>query len=661
MKNNLEIVKYRTVLLFTIEIVIALLLEFVFKVRYASFILIFVVVDAIYVAYLIYRYTQEAQESYYEIRDLVTSNMSEAIDFGDVGIVTYNHEYLITWMSDMFSKREIHYVGEKITMWLPEINQLFQHEVDSVNVEFEGYRYLVTRGDGEQVLYFKDVTDLSLLQTNYKNEKVVVGIIHMDNYNETTQYEDEQKIALINTNLRQKVIDWCVHHKMMVRRIRSDRFMLVLNEAQYTIIAEENFSILHEIRKEAAKMDVAITLSMAFAKGTSDYLELDKMVNDMLELAQNRGGDQVAVKEFGGNPKLYGGSSEAQEKRSRVRVRVMSKTIQDTIENSSKVLIVGHKEMDFDCLGAAIGISRIASLYNKEVYICLDEHSIERKVEQTIYRINQKLLENHTFIPVDEAVDMVDKDTLVIAVDHHRMTLSSGAKLIEVAPKTMVIDHHRRSSDDNIPAVLVYIETSASSTTELITELLPYQTANIELLEEEANIMFAGMLVDTNHFRTRSGSRTFEAAAQLRKLGADPASADEMLKETYREFELRNDMLSYSTRVYDNILVCAIDNDEIYNRTALSIAADELLSIKDVKATFVIAQIDSETVAISARSNGDVNVQTLMEKMGGGGHFTGAALQRKESSVKELEDELLDCLDVYIKEEKQAHESNSVE
>jgi len=661
MKNNLEANKYRTALLFTVEIVIALLLEFVFKVRYASFILIFVIVDAVYVAWLMYQYNQEATENYYSIKDLVTTNMSEAIHFGDVGIVTYNHEYLITWMSDLFTDREINYVGEKITMWLPDINQLFQNEVDRVTVEFEGYLYLVTRGEGEQVLYFKDITDYSLLQKNYKNEKVVIGMIHMDNYNETIQYEDEQKIALINTNVRQKVVDWCVHHKMMVRRVRSDRFMVVLNEAQYAHIAEENFSILHEVRNEATKLDVAITLSMAFARGTNDYLELDKMMNDLLELAQNRGGDQVAVKVYGENVKLFGGSSEAQEKRSRVRVRVMAKTIQDMIENSSKVFIVGHKEMDFDCLGAALGMSRIVSALHKEVYIALDERSIERKVEQAIYRINKKLVENHNFIPVEEVEEMIDKDTLVIAVDHHRMSLSSGAKIIEKASKTMVIDHHRRSSDDNIPAVLVYVETSASSTTELVTELLQYQYDKIELLEEEADVMFAGMLVDTNHFRTRSGSRTFEAAAQLRKMGADPANADDMLKDTYREFELRNEMLSYSERVYDNILVCAIDNDEIYNRTALSIAADDLLSIKDTKATFVIARIDAETVAISARSAGEVNVQTLMEKMGGGGHFTGAALQRKESSVKELEDELLDCLDEYLKEEKRTYESNSIE
>ena len=169
MKSKTESIKYYTVILFTVEIVIALLLEFVFKVRYASFILIFVVLDALYVAWLIYLFNEEATINYHSIKDLVTTNMAEAVTFGDVGIVTYNHEYMITWMSDLFNQREINYVGEKITMWLPEINQLFQNEVDRVTVEFEGYRYLVIRGEGEQVLYFKDITDISLLRNNYKN------------------------------------------------------------------------------------------------------------------------------------------------------------------------------------------------------------------------------------------------------------------------------------------------------------------------------------------------------------------------------------------------------------------------------------------------------------------------------------------------------------
>lgn len=657
MKVQIEKIKVNAVVLFTAEILIALILEFGFRVRYASFILIFVVVDALFMAYVMHSYSEDETMRKYEIKEFVSENMAEAIQFGDVGIVTYDQDYLITWMSDLFAQREVNYIGEKVTMWLPDINQLFKNEVDEITVEFEGYRYLVTRLNGEQVLFFKDITELSVLKKTYQEEQVVVGMIHMDNYSDVVQYEDEQKIALINTNLRQKVLDWCVNNHMLVRRVRSDRFLVAMNEVHYEQVVANHFSILYDVRKEAQNMDVAITLSMAFARGTSNFLELDKMVNDLLEFAQNRGGDQVATRKYGEEVKVFGGSSEAQEKRSRVRVRVMAKTIHDMIESSSSVFIIGHKDMDFDCMGAALGISRIASKTGKDVYIVLDENSIERKLEQALYRINEALVEYHNFIPIDEALSLMDKNSLVIAVDHHSVGLSSGEKLLEQSKRTMIIDHHRRRSDDNINATMVYIETSASSTTELVTELLQYQPEKITLLSEEVNVMFAGMLVDTNHFRTRSGSRTFEAAAQLRKMGADPMLADDMLKDTYKEFELRTELVSYSEAVYEDIVVSSIDNERVYNRTLLSKAADYLLQIQDMQASFVIAKVDAETCAISARSNGEINVQLIMEKMNGGGHFTAAALQRKQTTVQELKEELIETLEVYFKEVKE-NESN---
>lgn len=660
MKERLEHVKIELAVLFSVQVAIALILEFVFRVRFAAWLLVFVAIDAIFVVWVMYLYREAEANQEYSIKQVVTDNVADAIAYGDVGLVAYDQNYVIVWMSDLFIQREVNYVGEKITMWIPEINLLFQDEVDQITVEFEGYRYQVQRRNEEQVLLFKDVTEISLLQGHYDDEKVVIGMIHMDNYNETVQYEDEQKIALINSNLRQRVLDWCKKYNMLVRRIRSDRFVVVLNEAIYQQAARDHFSILQEVRKEAANLEVAITLSMAFARGTSNYSELDKMVNDLLELAQNRGGDQVAARKVGEDIKFMGGSTEAQEKRSRVRVRVMAQTIRNMIESSSNVIIIGHKEMDFDCMGAAIGMSRIVSACGKDAYIVALDTTIEGKLKQCLYRFNDDLIAVHRFVNEDEALERMNASTLVIAVDHHAVGLSNAPRVLERSKKTMVIDHHRRKTDDNIQAVLVYVETSASSATELVTEFMQYQPERIEITETEANIMFAGMLVDTNHFRSRSGSRTFEAAAELRKMGADPLEADDLLKDTYKEFELRTRILSYSERIFENFVIAPIETDEIFTRTMLSQAADYLLSIQNVLASFVIAKIDEETVAISARSSGEVNVQILMEKMNGGGHFTGAAMQRKGSTVEAVTDELVNVLADYIKEVA-SHESNTAE
>ena len=658
---NLDNIKIQAAVLFAVQIVVALVLEFGFKLPSASIILFFILVNLIFIGYLLYMFSSTLSKRSQTIKEITNDNISQVMRYGNVGMVIYDDNYNVIWMSDLFEEREINYVGEKLTMWLPDVNELLQEGVDSIVVDFEGYRYRVDKKDDEQVLFFQDITDFSLLEMKYKNEQVVVGIVHMDNYNDTVQYEDEQKIATINANLRQKVIDWCLKHNMLIRRVRADRFLVVLNEDDYLEAEKEHFSILNEVREQSQSLDVSITLSMAFARGTADYIELDKMVNELLELAQNRGGDQVATRVYGEDYKFIGGSSEAQEKRSRVRVRVMSQTISNMIQSSSNVFIVGHKDMDFDCAGAALGMSRIATGLGVDCYVIGNDITIENKLERAMYLNNDELVENHNFISEEDALDLVEKDSLIIAVDHHSVGLCNAPKLLETCTQVMIIDHHRRKSNDNINAILVYLEASASSTSELVVELLQYQVDKVELTEIEANVMFAGMVIDTNNFRTRCGTRTFEAAANLRKMGADPLVVDGMLKDSYQEFELRTKILSYSEILHDRYIIAPIVEDGVFERAMLSKAANVLLTIQNVKAAFVIARTDSETIAISARSNGDMNVQTVMEKMHGGGHFSAAALQREDTTVEELKEELIRVIDEYEEEMRESNESNTIE
>ena len=658
---NLDNIKIQAAVLFAVQIVVALMLEFGFKLPSASIILFFILVNLIFIGYLLYMFSSTLSKRNQTIKEITNDNISQVMRYGNVGMVIYDDNYNVTWMSDLFEEREINYVGEKLTMWLPDVNELLQEGVDSIVVDFEGYRYRVDKKDDEQVLFFQDITDFSLLEMKYKNEQVVVGIVHMDNYNDTVQYEDEQKIATINANLRQKVIDWCLKHNMLIRRVRADRFLVVLNEDDYLEAEKEHFSILNEVREQSQSLDVSITLSMAFARGTADYIELDKMVNELLELAQNRGGDQVATRVYGEDYKFIGGSSEAQEKRSRVRVRVMSQTISNMIQSSSNVFIVGHKDMDFDCAGAALGMSRIATGLGVDCYVIGNDITIENKLERAMYLNNDELVENHNFISEEDALDLVEKDSLIIVVDHHSVGLCNAPKLVEACTQVMIIDHHRRKSSNNINAILVYLEASASSTSELVVELLQYQTDKVELTEIEANVMFAGMVIDTNNFRTRCGTRTFEAAANLRKMGADPLVVDDMLKDSYQEFELRTKILSYSEILHDRYIIAPIVEDGVFERAMLSKAANVLLTIQNVKAAFVIARTDSETIAISARSNGDMNVQTIMEKMQGGGHFSAAALQREDTTVEELKEELIRVIDEYEEEMRESNESDTIE
>ena len=658
MRNRLEKIQIIGFGIILAEIIITLLLEFGFQVRFAATMMIMVAVNGVYFVVAFIKKHDDETTRQETIRQYLNESAAEAIDLGSIGILMYDDNHNVEWNSELMTEWGLDAVGQSVTMWKPEINKIFTDEEDFVYVQENGREFEVRRTTHGQVLFFKDVTELRQLEEQYENEKVVFGLIHLDNYSETIQYEDETKIAKINTEVRQRVLDWCKSHNMLVRRVRSDQFVVVVNELNFEQCVRSRFDILDEVRKNAEKLEVAITLSMAFAKGTPDYLELDSMVSDMMELAMNRGGDQVCVKEPGEEVKFYGGSTEAQEKRSRVRVRVMAQSIRNMIAKASNVIIVGHKEMDFDCFGAALGMDVISQLCGVPGVIVAKDTTIESKLKQNLYAFSDELMERHLFVNEEEALALLSDDTLVIAVDHHVMSLSNGASILEKSRRNMIIDHHRRKSEDGISASLVYVETSASSATELIVELLQYQPNKSKetLTKLEANIMFAGMAVDTNRFRSRSGSRTFEAASALRQFGADPMEVDEMLKDTYQEFEVRTKILSNVEKVFDDFVIAPVN--AIVSRTSLSKAADYLLQVQGIKAAFAIGMIDDHTAAISARSNGDVNVQVIMERMNGGGHLTQAALQRADCTVDDLNNELYDVLEEYVKENE--HESNSV-
>ncbi len=377
---------------------------------------------------------------------------------------------------------------------------------------------------------------------------------------------------------------------------------------------------------------------MAFALGTDDLIKLDEMSNRALELSQGRGGDQVAVKVDGEDIRYYGGGSEAQEKGSKVRVRVLSQTLRELIIRANNVIIVGHKTMDFDCFGAAIGISRIVQNLKKPVSIVTYSGGIEKKLNQAIELYQDDLSSLHTLIDEDRALSELKQDTLVILVDHHNKSQTNASRVIEKASKIAIIDHHRRTQDFEFNPIFAYIETSSSSTSEMVAEFFVYQSSQIELTDIEATIMFTGILIDTNHFSQRTGSRTFETAAHLRSLGADPAEADNLLKEDFGEFDLRTDVLNRARKV-GNYIVAPYE-DQVLSRAMISQVANNLLKIQGVEASFVISPLNDDRVGISARSKGNINVQVIMEDMGGGGHFSMAAVQKENTSVAAMTQEL---------------------
>ena len=647
-------------ILIIVTIVEALLLFF-FRAGLDRMILPAVIILIIQVAayfYLTERFESMMEEQAIGVRDALGVTAEKAFLFGEIGLLMYDDDYVITQMSELFEQRGLNHVGSKVLSWLPEVDPLISGQGDTATVQLDERMYEITRREDEPVLIFRDITEQHNAMLSYSEERPVIGIAVLDNYDEVTQYEDDASLSNINAAVRTPLTDYFRERGILLKRISNSRYYMVLNEKMFSDLVSDHFSILNTIRRSAAKQDLAISLSMAFARGTERLEELDEIAVKLIDLAQSRGGDQVVVQQAGGEVKYFGGSSEATEKRSRVRVRVMANTFRELISRSSNVIICGHRNMDFDCVGSAIGVARAATALNKQVCIIGKTGGIEEKLAKVLAENAEELNQEVRFVTESEAINQLQANTLTVMVDHHNIKQSNGSKLLESASKIAIIDHHRRSTEMGVKPVLVYIEAGASSACELITEMMPYISSRIEISELAANIMLAGMTIDTNRFHVRTGARTFEAAAALRKMGADPMQVDDYLKDTYDELTLKASCMSKAKR-HDNAIITIPYKDGVLTRSLMSQVADQMLEIQGIDAVFVIANDTEGETAISARSNGKVNVQRIMEAIGGGGHMTAAAVQRKRCDIDDLERELLEKTEEYFREVR--NEGNSEE
>lgn len=656
MQQKMSRIKQIVFVALAIQLAVIILLQLIFKINILPGILV-LIVEALITVYLLDYFQSANEEESIGLEKYLGGSYAEAYLVGGVGMMNYDENYVITWQSELFKERGLDRIGSKLLTWLPEANDIISGETEKVSVTIDQYVYEVSKRENAPTIFFKDITLLNKYRGKYNEEHVVLGLASFDNYEESTMYADDADIANINATIRTPLNEYFQKFGVFLRRLNNNRYLLVLNEKIYREIAADRFSILNIVRKASQKAEVSITLSMAFAKGSSNFAELDETVTKLMDLAQTRGGDQVAIQVVGEDVKYFGGSTEASEKRSRVRVRVMAHALRDLIQHSSNVIICGHKNADFDCIGSAICLSKMASAFNKPVSIIAKTGGIEEKLDAAMKGNEKELAEDITFVTEGEAINQLKDDTLVIMTDHHNILQSNGAKLLEMAERIVVIDHHRRSTDMGVKPILIYIEAGASSTCEILTEMIPFVSSKVDISELEATFMLAGMTIDTRKWRERTGVRTYDAASALRKLGADPQVAYDYLKDTYDEFVLKSAIMNASERYPDGIVIAAVENEKI-TRSIMSQVADSLLSIQDVKAAFVIAQDKSTGInSISARSNGEINVQAIMEAMHGGGHMTAAATQRKDATVKELKEELINIIEQQKKEAED--ESNS--
>ncbi|MGL5330032.1 MAG: DHH family phosphoesterase [Peptostreptococcaceae bacterium] len=498
------------------------------------------------------------------------------------------------------------------------------------------------------MLYWLDKTDYLKLEKKYNEEKNAIMLIQVDGYDEVQKSTSEENRPLINLEIEKMLTSLETNTKGALKRTSKDKFILVMNKKELNIIEESKFTILDNIRNINHGNSLPVTISIGVGIDGETVNDDFKLANGALDLALGRGGDQAVIKTKD-NFTFYGGKSKAIEKTTKVKSRLIGHALREVILGSSKVYIMGHKYPDMDAMGAAVGIYDICKSCNKSANIVLD--SSNESIDEFVKRLDSQEYYDDIFIDRDEAERSCDRNTLVVVVDTHRPGFTECPSLLSLTKKVVVIDHHRRGVEFINETVLLFHEIYVSSTCEMVTELVQYMEDDVKINKLTAEGLLAGITLDTKNFAFKTGVRTFEAASYLKKMGADTVEVKKMFNSDIEDFTTKADIIKNATIIDDSIAI-AYSNIEIENiNVVIAQAADELLSVKGIKASFVLGKKE-DTVFISARSFGQINVQVLMEKLNGGGHMDIAGAQLRNVSLNEAYKIVYNIVKEYLQEEE---------
>lgn len=555
-----------------------------------------------------------------------------------IGILLISDHYIIEWANPYMMKKLPFdtIIGEELVSISKDFQQLIKNEDSKeLTITFGDNNYKVLYKAEERLLYFFDITEQLEIESLYYGDRTVIGVLFIDNYDEIAQGMDDQTRGQLNSLVTSSVNNWGAKYGIFVKRISSDRFLAVFNESILVELEKNKFAILDDIRDTTTKFGFGLTLSVGVGAGSTSLVELGELSQSSLDLVLGRGGDQVAIKHPSGKVKFYGGKTNPVEKRTRVRARVISHALRDLIQESDQVFIMGHRMPDMDAIGAAVGVRKMAQMNKVEGYVIIDFNELDNSVLRLIDEIKKKPELFLSFITPEEAMNKLTDKTLLVVVDTHKPSLVIDEKLLQRSEKIVVIDHHRRGEEFITPTLLVYMEPYASSTSELVTELLEYQPKNEKITMLEATSMLAGIIVDTKSFTLRTGARTFEAASYLRTHGADTVLVQKMLKEDLNTYIERSKIVQTVEFIREGIAIAHGPDNISYSQVLLAQTADILLTMDNVSASFVIGRKSESSIGISARSLGEINVQLVMEQLNGGGHLTNAACQLENKTIEE--------------------------
>ena len=614
---------------------------------------IVIVVDCLFIWIVILILSSLRQKTDLRAAEVIGSDVQEAYNFAMIGLAITDDKNTVLWTNDLFKARHIEIMDMDIISWQPELAALrdINNGDQPVKIIVNSRTYSVKLLAEAGLWIFKDITDFEQIFNYSKEQAPVVGILAIDNYDDVVRGDDDFNDVV--TKVKNDIFSYAKEYAILLRRIKDDSYSMLCNYASFTRMLEDKFSIIDKVRGESSRGEIPLTLSIGIAHDFPDVNKLNDLANDALDIAMSRGGDQVVVSAYGQEMKFYGGKSEAQEKRNRVKTRVLADSLISLINASDRVLIMGHANMDMDAFGACLGMKAICNRLKKTSRVVADLKNTEAKTRAAMTTSFGKDELEKLIVSSKEAESLIGGNTLLVVVDVHIPSMVMAPRLVDLAAKIVVIDHHRRAEEYIDSPVFNHIDPAASSSCELISDCIRFSsiTPKIELASTYATIMLSGIFLDSGYFKSRStGIRTFEAATILKEYGADNSLADDFLKDDYEEHKEVTEITTNLETPFYGVVIATANQDRLYDHATIAKAANTCLTYKGVHAAFVIGKVSQREIRVSARSDGTINVSLLAEKLGGGGHFTSAAASFVGTDLKTIKEKIIVVLETSLVE-----------
>ena len=623
--------------------------------------LLVLIVDVFWVVFGVYILAKNTNNYAANLSYRIKRGEQEAMIKMPLGILLYDESRHIQWVNPYLQL----YLGDKdaigktVTAVDRKLGKLVEEALEAQTseskvVKWGDHQFEMVVQDSIGVIYLLDITRYADLADKYRAERLAIGQIFVDNYDELSERMHDQELARTSTYLQTTLNDYAKKFKAYLKRIDEDHFLLLAHLQDLEAMEEDKFSVLDKIRLETSRNNTPLTLSVGIAYGGESLRKIANQAQANLDLALGRGGDQVVLRELGQVARFYGGKSNPMEKRTRVRARMVSQALGELFKDVDQVFVQGHQRPDMDSVGSGIGVVKIARLHGAKAHFLLDTAHCNYDVDRLVKKMQAADPQLDLFVSPDEANAVATDNSLLVMVDHSKYSITYDQRLYDrLRNRIVVIDHHRRGEEFPENPMLTYVEPYASSASELVTEMVEYQQPaedNRVLTNLEATAMLAGITVDTKEFSLRTGTRTFDAASYLRSIGADSSVVSELLKEDISSFLVKSHLVASLQMLRPKMAVMQGPEDKVIDPILTAQAADMALDLEGVSASFAITRRSGDKVGISARSMGHINVQVIMEKLGGGGHLSNAATQIKDITVKEASQRLLAAIDEYLEE-----------